>query len=134
MKIETCEQYVLNELENTRNELFLVKKELEEKDKYIDKTYYRLFNKTLGYITNVDFDCSNDGVFSIGKISYGSKEDAMLIEVINNNHVDINNFISKLVEHNSYLLGDEHKLIFKEEVDNIFIGANQLNSLINLLK
>ena len=134
MKIETCEQYVLNELENTRNELFLVKKELEEKDKYIDKTYYRLFNKTLGYITDVNFDCNNDGIFGIDKINYGSKEDAMLIEVLNNNHIDINNFISKLVEHTSYLLDDEHKLIFKEEVDNIFIGANQLNSILNLLK
>jgi len=131
MDIKTCEEYVLNELENTKNELFLVKKELEEHNIEIKKKYYVVFNKLLGYITNFNLTCNDDGVFEIDTIDFGTKDQAVIFEVINDNHIDLNEFIRIASKNNS---NSDEPLLWKEELDNTFLLSNRLHEIVDLLR
>ena len=129
MNIVNCEQYVLNELENTRNELMIVKQQLEQTNYPYNKTYYRLFDKRKGYLVNFSIEPDDTGKFSINDLDFDEEKDkAILFEVINNNHMALNDFISQLMSIYGYLD------ITKKEADKVIVTVNQLEEIVNLLK
>ncbi len=130
MDIKTYEECILNELNNAKNELFLVTDKQDEHNNNISKSYYRLYNKLLGYVTNFNVACDSVKGFVVDDIEFGSKDQAIVFEIINNNHIILNEFI-KIASNN---IESDEPLLWKEEVDNSFISANQLEDIVNLLK
>ena len=128
--IKTCEQYVLNELNNTQNELVLVKKELEETNFPYNKTYYILYNNLLGYLIDFNLKPNDSGKFEVEDMEFGDEYKAIIFEIINNNHNDLNDFI---YSHNSKCYDDNQKL-WKKEIDNVVISSNHLKQIVDLMR
>ena len=130
MDIKICEEYFLTEKTNTKNTLVLVDKEQVEHNNNISKSYYRLYNNLLGYVTNFNVTWDSIKGFVVGDIEFGSKEQAIIFEIINNNHIILNEFIK--IAPNS--VESDEPLLWKEEVENTFMSASQLEDIISLLK
>jgi len=129
MDIVNCEQYVLNELKNTQNELMIVKQQLEQTNYHYNRTYYRLFDKRKGYLVNFSIEPDDTGKFSINDLDFDEEKDkAILFEVINDNHLVLNDFIEQLMSTYGYLD------ITKKEADKVIVMANQLEEIVGLLK
>ena len=129
MDIVNCEQYVLNELKNTQNELMIVKQQLEQINYPYNRTYYRLFDKRKGYLVNFSIEPDDTGKFGISDLDFNEEKDkAVLFEVINDNHLVLNDFISQLMSIYGYLD------ITKREADKVIVMANQLEDIVGLLK
>ena len=129
MDIVNCEQYVLNELKNTQNELMIVKQQLEQTNYPYNRTYYRLFDKRKGYLVNFSIEPDDTGKFSINDLDFNEEKDkAILFEVINDDHLALNDFIKQLMSIYGYLD------ITKQEADRVIVMANQLEEIVSLLK
>ena len=129
MDITNCEQYVLNELENTRNELMVNKQKLEETNYPYNRTYYRLFDKRKGYLVSFSIEPDDTGKFGISDLDFDDEKDkAILFEVINDDHMALNDFIKQLMSIYGYLD------ITKKEADKVIVMANQLEGIVSLIK
>ena len=63
-------------------------------------------------------------------MEFGDESKAIIFEIVNNNHTDLNDFIHS---HNSKCDNDNQKL-WKKEIDNVVISSNHLKQILDLMR